>query len=218
MITLCFDAPCRAHILVMAKAPVPGRVKTRFCPPLTHEQAAVVAEAALADTLDAVSRCGVDRKVLALDGQPGSWLPAGFEVIPQRAGRLDQRLAAAWADTGGPGLQIGMDTPQVSTGLLEHCLEQTFSPGVTASLGLARDGGWWAIGLSSRWEVDVFSGVPMSTPATGQAQLDRLIGAGHAVARLPVLEDVDHFDDARRVAGMVPAGGFARAVQAMTAC
>jgi glycosyltransferase A (GT-A) superfamily protein (DUF2064 family) len=202
----------------MAKAPIPGRVKTRMCPPLSFEQAAAVAEAALADTLDAVARCGADRKVLALDGEPGLWLPAGFEVIAQRAGGLDQRLAGAWADTGGPGLQIGMDTPQVTADLLDECLEETFSPGVTASLGRAGDGGWWAIGLSRRWEVDVFSGVPMSTPTTGWAQLDRLIGAGHSVACLPELDDVDHFDDARRVAGTAPAGCFARAVQKAMAC
>jgi hypothetical protein len=185
---------------------------------LSYEQAAAVAEAALADTLDAVSRCGADRKVLALDGEPGLWLPAGFEVIAQRAGGLDRRLAGAWADVGGPGLQIGMDTPQITAELLDHCLEETFSPGVTASLGLAGDGGWWAIGLSGRWDLDVFSGVPMSTPTTGRAQLDRLIGADHTVAGLPELFDVDHFDAARYVAGIAPAGCFARAVHEVMAC
>jgi glycosyltransferase A (GT-A) superfamily protein (DUF2064 family) len=146
MIRGSFIAPWRAHVLVMAKAPVPGRVKTRLCPPLSYEQAAVVAEAALADTLDAASRCGAQRKVVALDGEPGLWLPAGFEVIAQRAGGLDRRLAGGWADVGGPGLQIGMDTPRITADLLDHCLEETCSPGVTASLGLAGDGGWWAIG------------------------------------------------------------------------
>lgn len=218
MITSCFSAPWRAHVLVMAKAPVPGKVKTRLCPPLSHEQAAVVAEASLADTLDAVSRCGADRKVLALDGEPGPWLPAGFEVIAQRAGGLDRRLAGAWADAGGPGLQIGMDTPQVTADLLDRCLDETFSPGTTASLGLAGDGGWWAIGLSSDWEVDVFSGVPMSTRATGRAQLDRLVGADHTVASLPELHDVDYFDDARLVAGLASGGCFARAVHGAMAC
>ncbi|MEO5678521.1 MAG: glycosyltransferase, partial [Acidimicrobiales bacterium] len=72
--------------LVLAKEPVAGRVKTRLCPPLTPAEAAAVAEAALADTLAAVARCGADRLVVALDGAPGPWLPAGFEVIPQRGG------------------------------------------------------------------------------------------------------------------------------------
>lgn len=218
MSTTCFDAPRRAHILVMAKAPAPGRVKTRLCPPLSHHQAAAVAEAALADTLDAVARCGAEERVLALDGDPGPWLPAGFRVIPQRRGPLAARLAGAWADAGGPGLQIGMDTPQVSADLLDRCLEATFAPGVTASLGLAGDGGWWAVGLSERWQLDVFSGVPMSTPVTGRAQLDRLTASGHRVADLPVLSDVDVIDDARRVARVAPAGAFARTVAEVLAC
>src|SRR4051812_30616875 len=104
----------RTHVLVLAKEPVPGRVKTRLCPPFDHEAAARLAEAALADTLEAVAHCGAERRVLALDGRPGWWLPEGFEVIPQVVGPFDRRLAAAWDATGGPGLQIGMDTPQVT--------------------------------------------------------------------------------------------------------
>jgi glycosyltransferase A (GT-A) superfamily protein (DUF2064 family) len=95
----------------MAKSPVPGRVKTRLCPPCTAEEAASLAEAALADTLDAVAACGASRHILVLDGVPGPWLPPGFQVVPQTAGGLDRRLAAAWALAGGPGVQIGMDTP-----------------------------------------------------------------------------------------------------------
>lgn len=214
----CSRAAWRAHVLVMAKAPVPGRVKTRLCPPLTFQQAAAVAEAALADTLQAVARCGAERKLVALEGEPGPWLPAGFDLITQRPGSLDRRLAGAWADAGGPGLQIGMDTPQVTADLLDRCLGATFAPNVTASLGLAGDGGWWAVGLSAGWDRDVFSGVPMSTPSTGEAQLHRLIDAGHHVTQLPSLDDVDRFDDARRVASLVPDGSFAEAVGAVLPC
>src|SRR3954447_17694456 len=101
------------RLLVMAKSPVPGRVKTRLCPPCSPGEAAAVAEAALADTLDAVAACGADRKIVALDGEPGDWLPAGFELIRQCRGSLTDRLAHAWSATGGGGVQIGMDTPQV---------------------------------------------------------------------------------------------------------
>jgi uncharacterized protein len=202
------SAPAR-HVLVMAKAPVPGKVKTRLCPPLTPSQAAQVAEAALADTLDAVARCHAERKILALDGGAGDWLPEGIEVIPQRGDTFDQRLAAAWADAGGPGIQIGMDTPHVSADLLDRCLEMTFRPGTTASLGRAADGGWWAIGLARSWCIDVFTGVPMSTPATATIQLMRLKAAGHVVAQLPWLNDVDNIDDALLVAESAPGSRFA---------
>jgi glycosyltransferase A (GT-A) superfamily protein (DUF2064 family) len=99
-------------LLVIAKAPEPGRSKTRLCPPCSPEQAAALAEAALTDTLRAVAATPADERVLVLDGTPGDWLPEGFRVVPQRGDGLDERLAAAFADAGGPALLIGMDTPQ----------------------------------------------------------------------------------------------------------
>lgn len=204
-------------MLVMAKSPVPGRSKTRLCPPLSLEEAARVAEGALADTLETVARCGAGRRILALDGPPGEWIPPGFEVIAQRGSSFGRRLAAAWSDAAGPGLQIGMDTPQASPDLLDRCLELASQPGATASLGRAADGGWWAIGLADRWDVDVFSGVPMSTPGTFVAQWARLEACGHRVRALPELRDVDTIEDATAVAGLVPGSQFARALAATEA-
>ena len=203
----------RMHALVMAKSPIPGRVKTRLCPPLSPDQAAAVAEAALADSLDAVAACGAERRILALDGTPGDWIPPGFEVIPQRGASFAQRLATAWRDADGPGIQIGMDTPQISPGLLDRCLETASKPGASAALGLARDGGWWAIALVERWNQDVFTGVPMSTAYTGVAQLSRLMASGHRVRRLPVLRDVDLIDDAYQVAELASTSRFARTLR-----
>src|SRR4051812_20569103 len=134
------------HLLVMAKSPVPGRVKTRLCPPLTATEAAAVAAAALADTLDAVMACGADRKIVALDGEPGPWLPPGVEIIEQRGGTLAERLANAWSTAGGGGVQIGMDTPHVGPSELDRLLAMLEGPGRPAVLGPAFDGGWWAIG------------------------------------------------------------------------
>src|SRR5207302_10117875 len=58
---------------VMAKAPVAGTSKTRMCPPLSPEEAARIAEAALVDTLQAVLGTPVRRHVVVLDGDPGPW-------------------------------------------------------------------------------------------------------------------------------------------------
>ena len=81
--------------------------------------------------------------------RPGPWLPPGFEVLSQVTGPFERRLAAAWAAAGGPGVQIGMDTPQVTSGLLDRSLGCLERPGVDAVLGPAADGGWWAIGFRS---------------------------------------------------------------------
>jgi glycosyltransferase A (GT-A) superfamily protein (DUF2064 family) len=200
-------------VLVMAKSPVAGKAKTRLCPPLTPREAAGLAEAALADTLTAVAGCGASRRILALDGARGDWIPPGFEVIPQRGGAFQERLAAAWRDAGGPGLQIGMDTPQITAELLDHCIEVASRPGVTAALGPATDGGWWAIAQLERWDRDVFRGVPMSTPGTYRAQFHRLVQCGHRLASLPELRDVDVIDDAIAVAELAPRSRFAGALR-----
>ena len=192
------------HVLVMAKSPVPGRVKTRLCPPCTPQEAAALAEAALADTLEAVAACGAQRCIVALDGDPGPWLPPGFQVVPQAAGGLDRRLAAAWAFAGGPGVQIGMDTPQVTAGVLDQALASLDeSP---AALGPAADGGWWAIGLRQA-DARVFLDVPMSTSETGVRQAARLHTLGLDVAVLPTLVDMDTAAD---LPGVISSGSAIR--------
>lgn len=98
-------------LLVIAKEPRPGRVKTRLTPPFTPREAATLAEATLVDTLRTVAATPARRRVLVLDGAPGPWLPPGFDVVPQCAGGLDERLAAAFAGCDGPALLIGMDHP-----------------------------------------------------------------------------------------------------------
>ncbi|MGW7524104.1 TIGR04282 family arsenosugar biosynthesis glycosyltransferase [Streptomyces sp. NPDC054783] len=190
-------------LLVVAKEPLPGRVKTRLTPPFTPQQAARLAEAALADTLQAVAAAPATRRVLVLDGVPGDWLPAGFEVLPQCAGGLDERLADAFAHCSGPALLIGMDTPQVTPELLTVDFA-----GCDACLGPAEDGGFWALGLAEP-DPALLRGVPMSTPVTGAVQRERLLAAGLRVRELPRLRDVDTVADAHAVAALAPRGRFA---------
>jgi rSAM/selenodomain-associated transferase 1 len=196
------------RIIVMAKAPVAGRVKTRLCPPCTPAQAAALAAAALADTLAAARASSADRVVLALAGKPGPWLPPGVRVVAQRGGDLAERLANAWSDVGGPAVQIGMDTPQVTPALLDSASASLLGAGTDAVLGHALDGGWWAIGLRAP-DPAVFAGVRMSRSDTGAQQARRLAEVGLRVRTLPILRDVDTFDDALAVAGAVPQSRFA---------
>ena len=200
-------------LAVIAKAPAPGRSKTRLSPPLSPMQAADLAEAALRDTLATVAATRVGRKVLVLDGLAGPWLPDGFEVISQRGSGLDERLAAAFEDLGGPTLIIGMDSPQVSAELLELALGQLQSH--PAVLGPAEDGGYWAIGLR-RADPNALLGVPMSSPHTLTAQRIRLRALGLSIGELPTLRDVDTFDDAVAVAAAAPGTRFARVLRELS--
>jgi hypothetical protein len=192
----------------MTKAPAIGRSKTRLCPPCSFEEAARLAEAALMDTLAAVAATRAARRIVVLDGEPGPWLPPGFDLIPQRGRGLDERLAAAFEDAGRSAFLIGMDTPQVTPALLERSMARLSHPGVDAVLGRSDDGGYWGIGLREP-DPDMLLGVPMSRPDTCAAQRRQLRRLGLRVAELPELRDVDRVEDAWAVASAIPQSRFA---------
>lgn len=198
-----------AAIVVLAKQPLPGRVKTRLQSRFSPVEAAELAAAALTDTLRTVRASGVGHRLLAWDGDPTGWAE-GFDVVQQPKGDLNARLTAAFAAAltvvpNGPVLLIGMDTPQLTPELLR-------SPwrGADAVLGLSEDGGFWAIGLRSTDPVEVFERIPMSTDRTGAAQLGRLAALGLSVELLAPLRDIDRPEDAEQVAGDHPELLFSR--------
>ena len=202
-------------IIVMAKEPVPGRVKTRLCPPCTVGEAATLAAASLVDTLAAMAATPASWHTVALEGTAGDWLPAGFGVVAQRGTGLDERLAAAFTDAGTPSVAIAADTPQVTPALLGLALATLAEPGVDAVLGPTDDDGYWVLGLR-RSDARAIVGVPMSSPLTLSTQRLRLDQLGLKVAELPRLRDVDSIDDARAVAATIPNSRFAAALAAMS--
>ena len=124
-------------------------------------------------------------------------------MIPQRGGGLDERIAAAMWDTYAslpvPVVLIGMDTPQVTAGLLEAAVEPLARTMADSAFGPAEDGGFWMLGLRLP-DPDLTLGVPMSEPVTGRAQLVRLVQAGLRIHMTPELVDVDTLAEAARVA------------------
>lgn len=201
-----------AALIVIAKAPVAGRSKTRLTPPCSPDQAAALAQAALRDTLEAVAAVPGRRRILVLEGEPGPWLPNGFEVVPQRAGGLDERLTGAFATTSGPAFLVGMDTPQITPEIVERGVAELERPDVDAVLGAAEDGGYWSIGLE-RPDDRVFRGVPMSVESTGEAQRARLTELGLRHVELEPLLDVDTIADALIVAEAAPRSNFAQVLK-----
>ncbi len=209
------------RLLVLAKTPVAGRVKTRLCPPWTFEQAATVASAALTDTLATV---GVG--VLVVDGDHPA--PAGWVRIAQRGDDLPARLANAFADAASAGAEseaavrsepavlIGMDTPQVTRGHLAEATRRLAD--ADAILGMAEDGGWWVLGLRNPAHAEVLRSIPTTRADTGARTLRALRDLGLRVSLLPVLRDVDTVTDARTVAALCPAESeFKRVVTTLDA-
>lgn len=202
-------------IIVLAKAPVAGRVKTRCTPPCSDEQASALAAAALADTLEAVSSSTASRMVVALDGEPGPWLPTRFEVQAQCPGDLGQRIDHAFRTVGQPALLIGMDTPQVAISILDDALEILRSGIGDGVVGPATDGGFWAIGMGDP-TADLCAGIAMSRDDTCAQLFEVIRRRGLFVGILPTLTDFDDFETAQAVSELRPDSTFAAAVARIT--
>jgi glycosyltransferase A (GT-A) superfamily protein (DUF2064 family) len=210
-------------LLVVAKAPVPGRAKTRLAATVGDRVAADIAAAALLDTLDAVAAAPVAARVVALTGDLDAAASAAeirqrlesFTMIPQRGDDFADRLANAHADSadGYPVLQIGMDTPQVTAELLTDCARRLL--GTQAVLGLAHDGGWWVLGVGAPTMAECLRAVPMSQPDTGELTLKALRDNGIDVTPVQRLADIDVVDDLAAVRDACrPASRFARVARA----
>ncbi|TVY02621.1 DUF2064 domain-containing protein [Mycolicibacterium porcinum] len=211
-------------VLVVAKAPVPGLAKTRLAAVVGDQAAADIAAAALLDTLDAVSGTEAAARVVALTGDLDQARHSGeirdrlddFIVVPQRGAGFARRLANAHTDaaavTGLPVLQIGMDTPQVTAGLLDECGQALADS--DAVLGMARDGGWWLLGVRDRRTAGCLADVQMSTSYTGAETLAALRGTGATVALVRELADFDTVDDIAEVRrACAPGSRFVRAAR-----
>ncbi|MFD3762138.1 DUF2064 domain-containing protein [Streptomyces sp. NPDC058622] len=190
-------------------------MKTRLTPPYTPQQAALLAEAMLTDSLQAMLVAPVQRRLLVLEGEPGPWLPPGIEVAPQGQGRLDERLTAAFALCTGPAVLIGMDTPHVTPAHLAPALAEDAWRDCDAWFGPAADGGFWALALAEP-DPTFLRGVPMGVPDTGTRQRRRLTDAGLTVRELQVLRDVDTAADALAVAAEAPHTLFASTLAFLT--
>ena len=217
--------------VVLAKAPVPGEVKTRLTTEYSEHEAAALAGAALLDSLDAVTAAalagvagdgaGERRLVCALTGDldraaaPDALRSglAGFTVVPQRGHGLGERIASAHRDAAGDfgaTVQIGMDTPQASPAVLAEAAARVVAQdGPDAVLGLAEDGGWWLLALRRAADARLVASVPMSTPETGRLTRRALEAGGLRVEAAPVLSDVDEPGDVVRVATYCPGSRFA---------
>ncbi|MEP6816186.1 MAG: DUF2064 domain-containing protein [Marmoricola sp.] len=211
--------------LILAKAPVAGRVKTRLAADVGDLVAADLAAAALLDTLDLVQQAYPDGpRALALDGdlavaERDEELVEGLKgwtVIRQRGDTFAERIGHAHRAvhdvTGSAVLQIGMDTPHLVPEMLLDA-----AGGLTAHdcvLGLAEDGGWWLLGLNDPRQAVLLRDVPMSRRDTGDLTMAALAGSV-TMTTASTTYDVDTAADAERAATDAPHTRFAEGWRAL---
>ncbi len=213
-------------LVVIAKAPVAGQAKTRLATTVGEHAAANIAAATLLDTLDAVDATPVENRVVALTGDLSQASSSrqirsrlrDLHVVEQRGDDFSARLANAIADAattagGRPVLLIASDTPQVTATLLAECAEALLETDVV--FGLARDGGWWVLGVTDPSVAECLNSIPTSRSDTGPATLEALRDKGLAVTLVAELSDVDTIDDVEIVrAECAPDSRFIHAIRA----
>jgi len=193
----------KSLLIIFAKEPTSGQVKTRLCPPLSLEAAAQLYHAFLTDVLEVARR--LPRLSLALAYSPESaalffrgLAPPEAHLFPQTGADLGERMHRAfeWAFAAGfeAVLLRGADTPDLpgeiileGKAVLESALAQVV-------LGPSRDGGYYLVGLT-RPQPELFQGPAWSTPGVLEETLNWARALSLTVHLLPVWRDIDTFPD-----------------------
>jgi hypothetical protein len=203
----------RIALCIMAKAPEPGKVKTRLCPPLSPEDAAELYRCFLLDRIAQVREVAGVEPVLAYS-PPESVavfvaLAPGFALLPQRGRDLTARLVAVCGQLFRSGsdvvILIDSDSPTLPTERLERAVAAMSGGDHDLVLGPSDDGGYYLIGLR-RPHPELFEDIPWSTP-TVLEETERRAGAlGLSATRLGAWYDVDTAADLARLRADLAAG------------
>ncbi len=199
-----------SRVVVFAKAPVPGQVKTRLAAKLGTDAATRIYRALVADTLRSVFTAPGLAGTLACAPGPDGFLSdlaarRGLDLDSQRGPGLFERLCdathAARAKGAGRVLFIGSDTPTLPRAFIDHALERA-AAGVDVVFGPSDDGGYTLVALGPRVEPEVlFRDVPWDNDralAVTRANAER---AGWRVAYVPTWYDVDDSADLEYLRG-----------------
>jgi uncharacterized protein len=205
-------------LIIMAKQPVYGTVKTRLCPPLTPEGALALYEAFLLDTIalvdEASKRAGDVTPALAYSPSGAhdyfrERLPAHFVLLPQTGVDLGERLSNLPAQARslgyGSAAMISSDSPTLPPPLVARCFTELARPGIDAVLGPCTDGGYYLIGMHDP-QPALFRGITWSTEHVTRETLAAADVAGLQVALLPKWYDADTVEDLRRMQADLEAG------------
>lgn len=185
-------------IIVFAKEPEPGEVKTRLTELLTEREAARLYEAFLHDALAQYERLPVDLR-LYLDGKESV---TGTETYKQEGAGLGERMARAFAESFASGYErlvvIGTDHPTLPDSFIEEAFDALDEPG-SVVIGPARDGGYYLLGMRDL-QPGLFRKMRFSHDGVFEETLERARRLAAHLTILPEWYDVDTPADLRRLA------------------
>lgn len=198
-------------IVIVAKAPVPSRVKTRLCPQLTATEAARLYTLFFQDMVEEMLRltrssgalpaCGTVAVAYTPDGAEEDFkaiLPQAVPLFPQQGRDLGQRLAGIFEKLYGQGyapvIVINSDSPDMPHALVGRSIERLAEPHIDLVLGPCRDGGYYLIG-SKRPLAQLFSDIPWSTDRVLDTTVQCARELGLRFTLLDPWYDIDHYED-----------------------
>jgi uncharacterized protein len=214
-----------ALLIIFAKEPRPGQVKTRLSPPLSPEAAAQLYHRFIQDILDEMARVPGVRLAVAFSPPTAQdffsrLAPPGTNLFPQEGADLGERMARAFARSFaagfGPVLLRGSDVPDLPAAVVSEAQAVLASGQAQVVLGPATDGGYHLVGLTEP-QPALFQGPvwSSSTVLTDTQRLARQLGL--RVHLLPPWPDIDTYDDLRTFlhrAGPAPQPGWRSREQA----
>lgn len=196
-------ADIKNKVIVFVKAPVPGHVKTRLCPPLSAEQAVTVYRSFVQDTIEVVSAAPFSCQVAyapSVEFPTPAWTGFDLPWFPQSGNDLGGKLTHAFQSMFDLGasrvLALGTDSPGFNIDQITHAFDQLSS--VDAVMGPALDGGYYLIGLSKHFP-EIFKGIEWSTSKVADQTRQRVEQQKLTLKEIEAYGDVDTYVDLKNL-------------------
>ena len=194
-------------LVVMTKAPQPGRSKTRLVPPLSYGEAADLARALLVDQLDNLARFEGARLFIAFTPEEAAgffegFITQGFACFPQRGQSLGERMSHAFGHLFASAFQniilIGSDLPALPLALFDQAYGMLEKSAADVVFGPSADGGYYLVGMN-RMTAIIFDGIGWSRDDVLAQTIQKLAGVGLRHELLREWYDIDTAHDLERL-------------------
>jgi uncharacterized protein len=194
-------------LVIMTKAPEPGRSKTRLVPPLSYAEAADLARALLFDQLENLTRFDGARLFIAFTPENAAgffegFVRQGFTCFPQRGQSLGERMSHAFEHVFASAFDniilIGSDIPALPLALLNQAYRVLERSAADVVLGPSADGGYYLVGMNRMTRI-IFEDIAWSRGDVLAQTIQKLAGIGLTHELLPEGYDIDTADDLGRL-------------------